>query len=85
MKYQTKYCTGFWLPDNPLSKRVDFYDVKIALDSWDEEEDSEDESIFYYMDGLPLEVGMVFVLLIIIFIAVFPDFPASGFIAKKFF
>jgi hypothetical protein len=59
MKYQTKYCTGFWLPDNPLSKRVDFYDVKIALDSWDEEEDSEDESIFYYMDGLPLEVGMV--------------------------
>ena len=59
MKYQTKDCTIFYLPDNPLSKRVDFYDVKIALDSWDEEEDSEDESIFYYMDGLPLEVGMV--------------------------
>ena len=59
MKYQTKDCTIFYLPDNPLAKRVDFYDVKIALDSWDEEEDSEDESIFYYMDGLPLEVGMV--------------------------
>lgn len=58
-KYETKNCTIFYLPENPLAKKVDFYDVRIALDSWDEEEDAEDESIFYYMDGEPLEVGMI--------------------------
>lgn len=59
-KYRTKNCSGFWLPDDPSANKVDFYDVKIGLDSWDEEEDAEDESIFYYMDGKPLEVGMIF-------------------------
>ena len=58
-KYETKYCTGFWLPDDPSAKNVDFMDVKIALDSWDEEEDHEDQSIFFYMDGEPLEVGLI--------------------------
>jgi hypothetical protein len=33
--------------------------VKIALDSWDEEEDAEDQSIFFYMDGEPLEEGLI--------------------------
>ena len=58
-KYEVKNCTGFYLPDNPIARKVDFFDVKIALDSWDEEEDAEDESIFYYMDGEPLEVGLI--------------------------
>jgi len=58
-KYETKYCTGFWLPDDPSAKNVDFMDVKIALGSWDEEEDHEDQSIFFYMDGEPLEVGLI--------------------------
>ena len=58
-KYRTKNCTIFYLPEDPLARKVDFYDVRIALDSWDEEEDAEDESIFYYMDGEPLEVGMI--------------------------
>jgi hypothetical protein len=58
-KYKTKYCTGFWLPDDPSAKYVHFMDVKIALDSWDEEEDHEDQSIFFYMDGEPLEVGLI--------------------------
>ena len=58
-KYQTKNCTIFYLPENPTARKVDFYDVRIALDSWDEEEDADDESIFYYMDGEPLEVGMI--------------------------
>jgi len=46
-KYQTKNCTIFYLPENPTARKVDFYDVRIALDSWDEEEDADDESIFY--------------------------------------
>ena len=58
-KYKTQYCTGFWLPDDPSAKYVDFMDVKIALDSWDEVEDHEDRSIFFYMDGEPLEVGLI--------------------------
>lgn len=58
-KYQTKNCTIFYLPENPTARKVDFYDVRIALDSWDEEEDADDESIFYFMDGEPLEVGMI--------------------------
>jgi hypothetical protein len=59
MKYETKCCTGFWLPSDPLARKVDFCDVTIALGSWDEQEDAEDEGIFYYMDGEPLEVGVI--------------------------
>ena len=58
-KYKTKYCTGFWLPDDDTVSKVRILDVVIALGSWDEEEDAEDESIFFYMDGLPLEVGTI--------------------------
>lgn len=59
IKYKTKNCTIFYLPHDPKAKKVDFYDVTIALDSWDESEDAEDEQIFFYMDGQPLEVGMI--------------------------
>ena len=59
LKYKTKHCTGFWLPDDPSAKYVDFMDVWIALDSWDEVEDEEDRSIFFYMDGEPLEIGLI--------------------------
>jgi hypothetical protein len=54
MKYKTVWCEGYWTddPENIL-------DVKIALGSWDEVEDLEDESIFYYMDDEPLQVGLV--------------------------
>lgn len=58
-KYTTKYCTVFEIPSDPLARKAHFYDVKIALGSWDEEEDAEDESIFYYMDGEPLEIGVI--------------------------
>lgn len=58
-KYETKYCTVFETPSDPLARKVHFYDVKIALGSWDGEEDAEDEGIFYYMDGEPLEVGLI--------------------------
>jgi hypothetical protein len=58
-KYKTKHCTGFWLPDDPSARCVYFMDVKIALDSWDEVEDHEDQSIFFYMDGEPLEEGLI--------------------------
>lgn len=33
--------------------------VDISLDAWDGVEDYEDETIFFYMDGQPLEVGSV--------------------------
>ena len=59
-KYRVKNCSGFWLPDDPSANKVDFFDVRIALGSWDEEEDAEDEQIFFYMDGKPLERGMIF-------------------------
>ena len=58
-KYKTKYCTGFWLPDDQLSRKVHFCGVEIALGAWNEVEDAEDEDIFFYMDGEPLEVGMI--------------------------
>lgn len=58
-KYRIKTCMGFWLPNDPLAKKVDFYRVKIALDSWDEEEDAEDEQIMFYMDGCSFEVGSI--------------------------
>lgn len=54
MKYQTKWCEGYY-EDEPNN----IYSVKIALDLWDEEEDYEDEGIFYYMDKEPLVVGAV--------------------------
>jgi len=59
MKYETKYCRVFDITDVPLSGKIHFFDVKIALGSWDEQEDAEDESIFHYMDGEPLEIGMI--------------------------
>jgi hypothetical protein len=53
-KYETKLCEGYWEdePDN-------IYSVNIALEDWDEVEDHEDESIFFYMDGEPLVVGAI--------------------------
>jgi hypothetical protein len=53
-KYVTKYCEGYW-EDEPTN----IYPVTIALGDWDEVEDHEDESIFFYMDGEPLVVGAI--------------------------
>ena len=53
-KYKTVWCEGYW-SDSPEN----IMDVKIALGSWDEVEDLEDETIFFYMDDEPLEVGAV--------------------------
>jgi hypothetical protein len=52
-KYTIKTCSGYWddEPDRLLSG------VRVALESWDEMEDHWDESIFYYMDNQPLQVG----------------------------
>jgi hypothetical protein len=52
-KYTIKVCSGYWddEPDRLLSG------VRVALESWDEMEDHWDESIFYYMDNRPLQVG----------------------------
>ena len=58
-KYTVKHCKGFYMPDFPTVIKVDFMWVDIALESWDEVEDAEDESIFFYMDGQPLEVGAI--------------------------
>jgi hypothetical protein len=58
-KYETKYCEGFWLPDDPSASHVDFMHVTVALGSWDEVEDEEDREIFFYMDGEPLERGLI--------------------------
>ena len=54
-KYTIKTCSGYWddEPDRLLSG------VRVALESWDEVEDHEDESVFYYMDNQPLQVGSV--------------------------
>jgi hypothetical protein len=54
MKYKTVWCEGHWSEDPE-----NIFDVKIALGSWDEVEDLEDESIFHYMDGEPLKVGAI--------------------------
>jgi hypothetical protein len=59
MKYETKLCTVFEMPDDPLAKKAHFFDVEIALGSWDGQEDEEDQRIFFYMDGEPLEIGMI--------------------------
>jgi hypothetical protein len=60
MKYEYKNCRVFYLPESPTAGKVDFYDVKIALGSWDEIEDAEDDSVFFYMDGTPLEIGGIY-------------------------
>lgn len=53
LKYKTVWCEGYW-EDSPEN----VYEVKIALGSWDEVEDAEDEGIFYYMDEEPLMAGI---------------------------
>ena len=53
-KYTTSEVEGYW-QDTPEETRV----YRVALEGWDEEEDEEDETIFYYMDGKPLAVGDV--------------------------
>ena len=61
-KYITKHCRGFFMPKleaNNVRVVVNFYQVDIALGSWDEVEDDEDRNIFFYMDGQPLEVGLI--------------------------
>ena len=58
MKYETKQCRGCWIPSQ-TDQKVHFYDVKVALGSWDEIEDAEDDGIFFYMDDTPLEVGTI--------------------------
>ena len=59
MKYETKLCTVFEIPTDPLARKAHFFDVEIALGSWDGQEDAEDERIFYYMDNEPLELGVI--------------------------
>lgn len=54
MKYETVWCEGYW-----SGEPEHIYEVKIALGGWDGVEDYEDEGIFFYMDGEPLEVGTV--------------------------
>ena len=51
-KYTIKYCEGYYTYE---PERI--YTVAIALEPWDGVEDAEDESIYYYMDNEPLEVG----------------------------
>jgi hypothetical protein len=53
-KYKTVSVEGHW-EDDPENTST----VKVALGEWDEVEDDEDQSIFYYMDGEPLKVGDV--------------------------
>lgn len=58
MKYDVMRCTGFWLPDNPMTEtQVMFRDVLIAKGDWNGDEDEDDELIFFYMDGKELNVG----------------------------
>jgi hypothetical protein len=53
-KYTTVDCEGYF-DDEPQN----IYSVVVALEEWDGAEDHEDEGIFFYMDGEPLEVGAV--------------------------
>lgn len=53
-KYTTCTVEGHW-EDNVDST----FTLKVALGEWDGIEDAEDEDIFYYMDGKPLNVGDV--------------------------
>lgn len=52
-QYETKQCTVF---DTENGR---YFDVKIALGWWNEKEDAEDESIFFYMDSELLQVGTI--------------------------
>jgi hypothetical protein len=54
-KYTIKVCSGYWddEPDRILNG------VNVALEAWDGVEDFEDESVFFYMDNQPLQVGAV--------------------------
>ena len=45
MKYKYIEANGYW--DNQTDKK---FDVKIATESWNGNEDSDDEKIFYYLD-----------------------------------
>jgi hypothetical protein len=54
-KYTIKTCSGYWA-DEPT--RI-YNGVRVALESWDKVEDHEDESVFYYMDNQPLQIGSV--------------------------
>lgn len=53
MKYKTYECRGYWLDKKVITN------VLISTDEWDGVPDAEDERIFFYTDGEPLEVGMV--------------------------
>jgi hypothetical protein len=53
-KYKTVDVEGYF-DDAPNN----IYSVVVALEEWDGVEDAEDEGIFFYMDGEPLEVGAV--------------------------
>jgi hypothetical protein len=54
-KYTIKTCSGYWVHE----PTVLFHGVRIALEEWDGIEDHEDESVFYYMDNEPLQIGSV--------------------------
>jgi hypothetical protein len=58
-KYETKLCTVYDIHDYPDAMQCTWYHVRVALGSWDGEEDAEDERIFFYMDGEPLVRGMI--------------------------
>ena len=47
-------CLGYWR-DEP--SRI--FSVTVALGSWNGKEDADDETVFFYMDGEPLQVGSV--------------------------
>ena len=51
-KNEIKFCEGFW-EDEPNN----IFSVNVALGEWGGKEDYEDEQIFFYMDGEPLELG----------------------------
>jgi len=57
MKYDIYRCTGFWLDEHQHKTKVDFMDVLVAKGEWDEIHDADDECIFFYMDGVELNVG----------------------------
>lgn len=46
MKYETISASGYWTDTGER-----FEDMRVALGSWDEVEDAEDEDIFFYLDG----------------------------------
>ena len=54
-KYTIKICSGYW-DDEPT--RI-LSGVRVALEEWDGVEDHADESVFFYMDNQPLQVGSV--------------------------